>query len=292
MIVKEIAPAKINLFLEIVRKRPDGYHTLRTIFQKISLTDTLLFYRRNDKKLTLKIKKASPAISRIPDSKKNSIIQTAKLLQKKFSSPFGADIILLKKIPPGAGLGGASTDAAATIRGLNKLWNLNLSLKQKLKVAKEIGADVAFFLYPYSWALACGIGEKIISGGKNKKFYLLLIKPSFSISTARAYSFVTPQHLTLQKENTKIKRALKSNAPVSDFAKFLFNRFEEVLFPKYPELMVIKQKLIDSGATNALLTGSGSVVFGIFPDRRKLKSARKKLLKELPGCSIFLAHSI
>ena len=293
MKIKEIASAKINLFLEIIGKRPDGYHQIKSIFQKISLSDTLLFSRRPDGQIVLQIKKFNSAIPDLPTDQKNLIVRTARIIQKKFSVASGVNILLKKRIPVGAGLGGGSSDAAATIRGLNKLWNLKLSLNQQLKIAREIGADVSFFLYQYCWAEATGVGEQIIAGGKTRRFYLVIIKPEFSIATARAYSLITPQLLTSPQESTKIKRALKSARALNYWASLLFNRFENILRCQYPDIVLIKQMLVKAGALNALLSGSGSAVFGIFPDKKSGERAAKRIKKNLrPKTTVFLAHSI
>jgi 4-diphosphocytidyl-2-C-methyl-D-erythritol kinase len=193
--------------------------------------------------------------------KENIIYKTIKLIQNKYKININfLHIHLVKRIPIGAGLGGGSSNAATTLLALNKLFKLNLAKEQLIELARQLGADVPFFIDPKP-AVVSGIGEIIEPVDFPFDFDILLIYPNFSISTAFAYSLI--QNL-VQKEPTNYKKLVQSLKDISDFRQYFFNDFENFLFPRYPILKEIKENLYKLGAKFASLSGSGSTIYGFF----------------------------
>ncbi|MBU1487564.1 4-(cytidine 5'-diphospho)-2-C-methyl-D-erythritol kinase [bacterium] len=278
--IKILAPAKVNLFLEVKKKREDNYHEIETVMQSISLYDTLAFSLDKDVSLDCRYQG-------IPLDENNLIIKAALLLKSCFKIGQGARITLLKKIPPGSGLAGASTDAAAALWGLNKLWKLGLSKKELTRIGKELGADVPFCLTGKT-ALACGIGEIIEPLPSLVPTYFILVCPGLEISTAFIYkSFKLTNRL---KSSKNMVLALKERDG-QKAGTLLFNRLEEVTFKHYPFLSLLKQKLIGAGASSALMSGSGGTLFGIAKSREQAKEIIRKLRQEIRE-PVYLVKSI
>ena len=248
------APAKINLYLEIVGKRPDGYHNIESIFHTIDLFDTLYFEESSDIQLTC----SNPAL---PVDQSNLIYKTIVKMQKYFGIDKAAKIYLVKNIPMGAGLGGGSSDAAATIMALNKIWKLNKTKKELEQFAASIGADVPFFLTGGT-AIVEGIGEKITKIDIKNKYNFVLAKPNFGVSTAWAYSQVKLPLTNINKIDS-ISEVLSKNILTTSVARrFFFNRFEEFVFPRYREIEDIK-KYLESFGCATLMSGSGATIFAL-----------------------------
>ncbi|MDD5688460.1 MAG: 4-(cytidine 5'-diphospho)-2-C-methyl-D-erythritol kinase [Elusimicrobia bacterium] len=264
--VKLKANAKVNLFLDVLNKRKDGYHNIKTIFQEISLSDDIFI---REIKKGIKIFCSNP---KIPTGKKNLVYKAADLLKKYFNIKKGLEIKIKKRIPIGAGLGGGSSDAAAVLKGLNKLWNLKISKNIIIKMAKQIGADVPFFIEG-GRCLATGIGDKLKKIPVKDEFYVI-VKPNFEISTKFVYSRL--------KVLTKSKKKYSINGH--------YNRLEDVVIPLYPEIKRIKDKLVFYGADYSLMSGSGSCVFGIVKNKTTGGEIRKHLGKE--GYSVWLVHAV
>ena len=277
------APAKVNLCLEIIRKRQDGYHEISTIFQKIGLFD----------KITIK-KTAVPGIRLtvdnpvVPSDRTNLVYRAAKLILSLCGAKCGADIKLCKRIPAGAGLGGGSSDAAATLDGLNRLFDLGLSLQNLQELALSLGADVPFFLAPWETACATGIGEILRQAHLGPDLWFVIVFPGFSISTAWAYTtFSKDILLTNQRKNIILPNSIDDLAQVR---MLLHNDFEQVVIPRHPQIAAIQQSLMQTGADGALLSGSGSSVFGVFANREVCQKAAAQLSKTITG-DIFIAPS-
>ena len=247
--------AKINLGLNIVEKRPDGYHNLETIFYPIALQDILeITPRKSDatEKYTLTMYNA-PFGGNTDD---NLVIKAYNALAKDYSLP-NLDFFLYKKIPTGAGLGGGSADAAFALKMINETAGLSLDDEELEKYAARIGADCAFFIRNKP-AFATGIGNILTPADISLAGYtLVLVKPEIHISTKDAYAQVTPTKPTLS-----IKEIVQ--LPLSEWRTLLVNDFEKSVFAKYPEMQSIKEKLYDIGAEYASMSGSGSTFFGIF----------------------------
>jgi 4-diphosphocytidyl-2-C-methyl-D-erythritol kinase len=246
------AYAKINLFLEITDRRSDGYHNLSTVFQTVSLADELQFKIAPDLSLSC----SNPEL---PTDGRNLVLRAATLLKNRLSETKGAAIQLAKNVPTGAGLGGGSSDAAVVLTSLARLWRRQPSGFLLQKYAAQLGADVPFFLRGGTCA-AGGIGDQLRPLPKLAKTWLVLVYPGFGVSTKEAYGRV---QVPLKKKTLRLMLPqLKSKKP-SDWAPFLFNRFEEFVFPDHPELPALKRQLVEAGAIAALMSGSGSSVFGI-----------------------------
>lgn len=258
--------AKINWFLHILGKRPaDQFHEICTSFQTISLHDTLTF--EIDDKITL-----SCNVSGIPNDEENLIIKAAELLKRKFNVKQGARIRLEKVIPSPGGLGGGSSNAAIALMGLATLWKLKIRNQILVEIGSKIGADVPFFFYGGT-SLGSGIGTEITNVKDINENYILLITPDISISTVEAYRNLNALYLT-KKDQKSILTVCRTQADRlfdSDFQ--LFNDFEKSVFKKNPEIKLIKDKLLSLNAKNALMSGSGASVFGIFDNEEKRQIA-------------------
>jgi len=275
-------PAKINFFLEIKNKRSDGYHNLETIMQTISLYDKLSFELTKDK---ISFSCNNKSIS--PD--RNNIVYVAALKVKKhFNIKNGVKIYLKKKIPVGAGLGGGSSDAAATIKTLIKLWRVYSSKNEIEQIATKLGADVPFFLTGGT-ALCKGKGELVTSLKSVAKLRIVLVSPAFSLSTADMYRKIKLPLTNPQKPN-KIIWAISNNSFNTKKAfDTCFNRFEGVISRDNPEVVEIKKTLNRLGCTS-FVSGSGSTVFGILSARTKIENLRLKLKKN--RWKIYFANTI
>jgi len=260
------APAKINLALRVLFRREDGYHELYTIFQKITLFDELFLFP--SRKIELEIL----GEIEVPEGEDNLCYQAALLFFQESRKACGIKIRLLKRIPAGAGLGGGSSDAAAVLLGLNRLWPV-FTLEELLLLGKRLGADVPFFISPHSAALARGIGE-ILSPWPSYPAWYLVLCPEIKISTAWAYANL---RLTTRREPPNYE----PDQPL--WEQGLVNDFEPVIFDHYPVLKELKEELLRAGAQAALLSGSGAALFGVFSTREEAQRAgrifRKKGLR-------------
>ncbi len=259
--------AKINIGLNIVNRRPDGFHDIETVFYPVRLADHLLIRHAEDADdegftvwsaiRTLGSVKDTSIHDELTKNPDRNIVQKAlDLLREHFEVP-PVDIALLKNIPIGAGLGGGSSDAAFFIKGINSFFSLGMTTAQMKEMAATLGSDCAFFI-DNTPKYATGRGEimqpvtSVLDGYKVK-----IIKPLFNISTKYAYSKVKPQE-------PKSSLLEDFNRPVKEWKDCIKNDFEQFLFPEYPDLQRYKDALYDSGALYASMTGSGSALYGIF----------------------------
>jgi 4-diphosphocytidyl-2-C-methyl-D-erythritol kinase len=286
--VKIRAPAKVNLRLRVVGKRSDGYHLLDTIMVAVTLFDELEI-----KKLPLRKSgrnAAQPRITcdhpQIPTGEKNLVYQAASLLLREKGITQPLHIHIRKRIPIGAGLGGGSTDAAATLVGLNRLLKLRLSTARLEKLASRLGADVAFFICARP-SRARGIGDELTPLKNVPSWWLVILYPGFPVSTAWTYGKLR-LNLTKSKADTRLYTLL-TGAP--KFADLLVNDLEAVTVKRYRRIKLMKESLIRTGAAGALMTGSGSAVFGIFGSREKANKAYQTLRKK-NDIQAFLAQVI
>ncbi|MCQ2060584.1 MAG: 4-(cytidine 5'-diphospho)-2-C-methyl-D-erythritol kinase [Fibrobacter sp.] len=289
--MKEYAPAKINLFLDVIRKREDGYHDLGTVFQTVDAGDTLTLEARNDGVITLEYNqpqdypKESDLVYKAAVALKNYAVGMVSGSEntpeeKLQAENLGADLYLEKVMPLGAGLGGGSADAAATLRGLNRLWNLNLPATTLEEIGAKLGADVPF-LVRGGTAFAEGIGERLtfknplqLSGDE----HLLIATPLDAVPTKDAYAGV-PKSGPDRWENFKGIMNAECRMQNSDFLVRLvnFNAFETSVFPKHPLVASMKEEFVKLGARATLMSGSGASVFGIFPSRESAERASEAL---------------
>lgn len=260
--------AKINLGLEITGKRKDGYHDLRTLFQSVDLFDILEFREARSSGIHLEGTDSS-----VPWDENNLIFKAASLLKEREPSAGGIDIRVEKKIPAGMGLGGGSSNAAMTLYALNNIWALHL-VKEELKgLAKRLGADVPYFL---EGGLCLGEerGDEVTPLPDLNPLSCLLVLPDFSVSTAKVYGLYSPS-LTSSRKDSKIIKFLERREFTS-----LENDLEETVFHQYPQLRDIKSLFQSQGSDLALVSGSGSAVFGLFSDRQKAEAAWGKRRKD------------
>jgi len=295
------SPAKINLRLEILRKREDGYHELKTIFQKISLHDTLHFSLKKGRGISI-----TTDHPRLPVGKTNLIYRAAQSILRRSNYKGGVAIQIEKRIPLGAGLGGGSSNAATTLKGLNQLLETKLSRKELMELGLEIGADVPFFFFKGA-ALGSGIGERL-KKIEVPNLWFVLIYPNFEVSTQWAYqnfdkrlsgpTLSKRQHsswkakgLTNQQFHINLDKFLKTPKGVS---QILLNHLEAVVSKEYPQIDVMKKMFFSAGATAALMTGSGPTVFGLFTEERIARKAYEKIkrLASRRGWAVFKAHSV
>ncbi len=270
--IKAFAPVKVNLGLEVLRRRSDGYHDIESLFQTLDFGDEIEFSKSpNDKDLRISLVEGE-----LEDGPENSIRRAWRLLARSRPEQHGGlRVKLWKRIPLGGGLGGGSSDAAATLLALNRLWNLHLSSEELEELALELGSDVPFFLKGGT-AIARGRGERLqslvpLSGGA-----FLLVMPDLSISTAWAYDHLrlgltgNPYRISVEQVKGYLSRF-----PISGMV--LKNRLEDVVFPAYPIFQEIVEALKETGAVHAIMSGSGSTVFGTYPDIPAAEAASKAL---------------
>ena len=253
--------AKINLGLNIVERRPDGYHNIETVFYPIPLTDVLEIVPAADGTDTT-LTCYGNRVDCPPE--KNLVMKAYRLMQERYHVP-AVSIHLYKHIPDGAGLGGGSSDAAHTLVMLNKMFKLELSDEELAGMAVQLGADCAFFIYNRPM-IATGIGDVLSPVDVNLQgMTLLLVKPPVGVDTRTAYSRVKPQE-PLMPLTDIISR------PLPSWDGLLVNDFEPSVFAALPQLWLIKARLLDAGAQYAAMSGSGSTVFGIFDNDKLAES--------------------
>ena len=245
---------KINIGLNIVSKRSDGYHNLETVFFPIPLRDNLEFKEIENEDVPYRLVSGGVPIEGKPED--NLIVKVYLDLKAEFNLP-ALELSLYKNIPMGAGLGGGSSDAAAMMKGLNEAYNLQLSAEDMEKRLAKFGADCPFFVRNKP-AYATGIGDELTNCNVSlKDKFIVLVKPDVFVSTKEAYAHVTPKLPAIP-----LAEAIK--LPIETWKEQIVNDFEQSVFPFHPELPAIKQTLYDMGAVYASMSGSGSTMYGIF----------------------------
>jgi len=274
------APAKINLALDVLSKRDDGYHELKMIMQTVELADLVTI------ELTAapgRIKLSS-GLRWLPNDNRNLAYAAAELILDRFQVNRGVSIHLKKRIPVAAGLAGGSTDCAAVLRGLNKLFSLNLSLSELMDLGEQLGADVPFCLFGGT-ALAEGKGERLTRLPALPDAFVALIKPPFSVSTADIFKSFNPDAVNSKPDVNKMIDKIKNNDLIG-ICNCFANSLETVTVGKYPAIEQIKKELINRGALGTLMSGSGPTVFGVFENRldaqRAVDFIEKKFNHQLP----------
>jgi len=259
--------AKINLGLLVIGKRPDGYHEIDTVFQTISLHDTITLTVTNNQEIALSCDDRS-----LPTDAENLVYRAAQALQSRFAPDKGARIRLEKRIPAQAGLGGGSSDGAVALLGLAYLWELDATVEELSEIAGSLGADVSFFFFGGT-ARGTGTGDAMAPLPDITNRFLLLIKPNARISTSDAYRSLNAGSLTTVNAKTILPSSEWSGVSYSFYSETLQNDFEPVVFELEPEISRAKVALMNAGAEAALLAGSGSAVFGIFDSEDAQKRA-------------------
>lgn len=256
------AHAKVNLFLDVLGKRRDGYHSIETIFQTVGLADELTFTERQSR---ISLTCSTPELE---TSEQNLVVRAAKLLRLRSGAGMGARIHLEKSIPIAAGLAGGSSDAAATLIALNLLWDLHWPLARLRALASELGSDVPYCTLGGT-AAATGRGDRLTPLPPLPVTWFVLVHPNVTLSTARAYASPTLTHSAERPFAGKTPRFRRALRALQDgrIAEAVFNRMEDAIFPDNPRIAEIKRRLIELGCLTAAMSGSGSTVFGICSSR-------------------------
>ena len=260
------ALAKINLGLDILRKREDGYHEVRMIMQTIQMYDVLEIKKKKAPGISLSVN-----YPYIPCDERNLVYKAAKLLMDEFQVKGGVTIRLEKFIPVAAGMAGGSSDAAATLVGINRLFKLGLSERELMDRAVNIGADVPYCIMRGT-ALAEGIGEKLTRIAQIPDCFVLIGKPGISVSTKMAYESLQLDKISSHPDIDGMIRDIE-NGDLLTMTEKMGNVFEPGIIEKYPVIGEIKDLMEDNGALKAMMSGSGPTVFGIFDDREKMEAA-------------------
>ena len=271
------AHAKINLHLEVLGKRSDGFHDIVSVFAPISLADELLMQRKPDKK---ECKVLSP-LAELPAE--NTITRAYEEFKNFTGISEGVSVRILKRIPEGAGLGGGSSDAASVLLGLNDMFSADLKEEDLRAIALKIGSDVPFFLGNGA-AVVKGRGEEIKRLSLFSDYFGILIYPGIKSATPRAYSLLVRKESEIRKPAFDPELFCGKDCREWPF----FNSFEDVLFNEYPAIKKAKLDLLTYGADFALMSGAGSSVFGLFKDEKTAENAYSKLFAEYPQCFFFL----
>ncbi len=268
-------PAKINTQLYILKKREDGYHELYTHLVPVSLFDTIDITQNARKGIQLQLdgRPCGP-------ENENLILKAAQAFAQQTKIEVNLTFHLCKQIPVGAGLGGGSGNAAGVLQALNHIYQAPLKNSELEKIAASLGSDIPFFINPQP-SQAEGRGEQCVSLPDYPSFFLVIVKPPFSISTAEAYRHCQPAAMPFPQSPQTFEQLTTS----------LYNQFETTLLSAFPVLATIKQALLEHGAVGALVSGSGSAVFGIFPDEISQKQAYRQLSHKQLG-DIFCCHSL
>jgi 4-diphosphocytidyl-2-C-methyl-D-erythritol kinase len=274
------APAKVNLFLEVLGKRPDGYHDLATLMVAIRLYDTLVL-RAHDS-LTLQCSDAR--LSAGPD---NLVLRAAKLLQDRTGCKNGASIRLVKRIPMAAGLAGGSTDGAGTLCGLNRLWQLGLSDADLAKLGGEIGSDIPFFFHtPAAWCT--GRGEIVTPLELPIPLYFVLLCPTFGLATAAVYKNVVVPQPAIDGEAI---RAALAKGDVDNIGRLLHNRLQTAAESLEPRIGEFARMLAETKPAGSLMSGSGSTLFAMCRSADEAEGIADDL-KERTDCRVIVTQSI
>lgn len=267
------ARAKINITLDVVGKRSDGYHDVSMIMQTINLFDKLTIRKIHKDEILLKTN-----LSFLPTGDQNLVYKVIDFMKTQYALKDGIFVDLHKMIPIAAGLAGGSTDAAAAIKGIDRLFNLKLSLEEMQHIGKQFGADIPYCLVGGTM-LAEGIGEKLTQLSDFPKCYVVIGKPKINVSTAFVYNNLRLDQISQRPNTSEMIKAIEEQN-LSFIGNNLCNVLEEVTIREYPQIQEIKDKINQIGAYGSLMSGSGSTVFGLFNSLDKAQEA-SRVLKQL-----------
>lgn len=274
------AMAKINLGLDVLRKREDGYHEVRMIMQTIQMYDLLDIRKKSEPGIVL-----STNLPYVPSDERNLVYKAAKLLMDEFDVKEGLSMKLTKSIPVAAGMAGGSSDAAAAFVGVNRLFHLGLSEEELMKRAVQVGADVPYCVMRGT-ALAEGIGEKLTSLPGLPRCYVLVSKPGINVSTKLAYENLKLDSIQKHPDIDGMLRDIE-NQDLKSLTSKMENVFEPGIIRQYPVIQEIKDLMEANGALKAMMSGSGPTVFGIFDDRAKMREAAEVLKQSHLAKTVF-----
>ena len=273
------AHGKINLYLDVIEKRPDGYHEIETIFHSIGLHDDIYLRKRTDRQITVHCEHPH-----VPCDPRNLAYRAAKMLLDDVPDLSGVDITILKRIPVAAGLGGGSADAAAVLCGMNTLFHLGLTQSNLMQLGVQLGADVPFCILGGA-ALGRGIGEILTPLPAMDKPWILLANPGFEISTAWVYQRINLSLTPPEKNVTMLTRCLQ-NGEFFNIVRYLYNGLEVPVLSKYPAVAEIKTKLNKyPSSRGVLMSGSGATVFALMQNQTQAKLAAANFENDFAFCN-------
>ena len=285
------APAKINLGLDITGRRKDGYHLVKMVMQTVSLYDEVTVKRTSegvDMELFTESEKMAKA--NIPVDEKNLCIKAALIMKEKYGLEGGFHITLKKVIPSEAGLAGGSSDAAATMKAIRELHEIDASDEELMELALNLGADIPYCIMQGT-ALAEGIGEILTKLPDMQTTDVVLVKPDVAVSTAEAYKAIDSASSYAHPNIDEIVKLLGANQ-VEDIGVFLGNVFEDMVIKNYPEIHEIKQELRENKSIAELMSGSGSCVYGLFRNEEDAKVAERHFKETYPNYQVFRAKTV
>ncbi len=270
--IRVFAPAKLNLYLDVLGKRPDGFHNIETIFEKIDLKDEIII---KEKGKGLKVR---ASLTNCSQGKENIVYKAACALFKEAGVKLNLDIEIKKRIPVSAGLGGGSSDAASILKAINEIFKLGVPTKKLFSIACDIGKDVPFFMLEAPFAVAKGTGELLEKVNLNKALFHILIKPSIPLSTKLMYKRIDKYSFSTKPHS--LKDALFAlETSVKELEKNYYNIFENVLARYSVHINRVKAMLADRGVKHSLLSGSGPTVFCAFENKKDARSVFRKIPK-------------
>lgn len=278
------ARAKINLGLDVLGKREDGYHEVRMIMQTIGIYDRIIINKIPEDEIRI-----VSNLSFLPVNENNLIYKAAKLLKDKYNFAGGVEVNLNKFIPVAAGMAGGSTDAASTLFGINKLFDLGLSTKTMMDLGVCIGADVPYCVMRGT-ALAEGIGEKLTRLKSVPHMWIVIAKPSINVSTKLVYENLDMGGVSTHPDIDGIISAINEQN-IEQIALRMGNVLETVTIPLYPVIQDIKNDMITHGAYNAMMSGSGPTVFGIFPDEQTALNCQVYLKEKGDARTVYITET-
>jgi len=264
--------AKINLSLDVIGKRTDGYHEVQMIMQQVNLFDEIkVIENKDNNRITV-----TSNCDFIPKNNTNIAYKAAEIIKERFNIPYGINIHIQKNIPVAAGLAGGSSNAAGVLTALNKMWDLDLSTEELMDIGVKIGADVPFCILG-SAALAEGIGERLTPINGLKNTWIVLAKPSISVSTAEVYRSLEMDKIIKRPETGKLIQAIEDQ-DLYTVSSEMINVLETVTERKHSVIRQLKGKMMEYNALGSMMSGSGPTVFGIFRNYKKAKAAYDNLL--------------
>lgn len=261
---------KINLGLDVLRRREDGYHEVRMIMQTVGLYDVLTMKKRKDDKIEMTCN-----LSFLPTDERNLVYKAVKLIKDKYHIKDGVKINLSKRIPVAAGMAGGSSNCAAALKGMNQLFDLGLSIDELCEIGVTLGADVPYCIWGGT-ALSEGIGEKLSRVDAMPDCYILIAKPGISVSTAFVYKNLDLLALSKHPDIDGMLECLKEK-DLTGICDRLENVLETVTIKEYPIIEKVKKHLMDQGAKGALMSGSGPTIFAVFEDKKTADNAMESL---------------
>ncbi|AYW49350.1 4-(cytidine 5'-diphospho)-2-C-methyl-D-erythritol kinase [Tetragenococcus halophilus] len=263
MEIIEKAPAKINLGLDVLYKREDNYHELEMVMSSVDLADHLSFEPLCEDQIVIESNKAF-----LPSDQRNNVYQAAAIIKKRYGIAAGIKITIKKNIPVAAGLGGGSTDCAATLRGLNRLWKLELSMEEMIDIGMHVGTDVPYCLYGTTSFIA-GKGEIVNVLKPISPCWVILVKPQLSVSTRKIFQQVDMAQITHPNMKELASAILRQD--YSGMLNYMGNSLEDITIPKHPIIQQIKSRMMKFGADIALMSGSGPTVFALCQKQSRAK---------------------